>query len=121
MDVIKWMMSIGNGCGAVWMERSCLSHLRNGGAPSIVCNISLSGPRPHYHRLMELHQVLSHLIPENNSNIWNKQISHAGKDELKSKWGIWAATPNYKKKFHFLKTTLKPLMKESPTLGFKTF
>ena len=111
---MEWMMSIGNGCEAVWMERSCLSHLRNGGAPSIVCNISLSGPRPHYHRLMELHQVLSHLIPENNSNIWNKQISHAGKDELKSKWGIWAATPNYKILIPFLENNLETFDERKP-------
>ena len=82
---MEWMMSIGNGCEAVWMERSCLSHLRNRGAPSIVCNISLSGPRPHYHRLMELHQVLSHLIPESYSKnaAWNNEISrsNAGKAE----------------------------------------
>ena len=38
-----------------------LSYLWDGSAPSIVCDVPLSRSRPHYHCLMELHQILPHL------------------------------------------------------------
>ena len=65
---IKWewkcLSYMKNGwTGWSWWDgcNSCLTHLWDRSAPSIVCNVPLTRSCSHHHCLVELHQVFAHL------------------------------------------------------------